>query len=135
MRTLDYLENKGIPDLLSLDTTTIFMDSEPIKPEKFSLDPKRNELMDVYHKGLSRLIPDEGIDGKIFRMKVNLKTIKSTDGSYMLPDRYHILKKDATIDYPPAMTANLNIILNFMCNDFIKPVDSMCCRVGSEKHL
>lgn len=132
MNTLDYLENTMIPDLLELDTTTIFMDSEPIWPEKFSLDGKRNELIEVYHEGVGRLIPEEGLQGKIFRMSVNVKTVVAKNGIYMLPDGKHLIKKDTEVEHPPPMKANLNLILNFMCNDVVKPLDSTCCRTGYE---
>ena len=86
--------------------------------------------MEVYHKGLSKLIPDAGLNGKIFRMSVNAKTIEAPNGEFMLPDRKHLVQKDLTVEIPPTMKANLNLLFNFMCNDVIKPTDSTCCRTG-----
>lgn len=45
-KTLDYIKNKMIPELRLLNSTSILLDSEPIKPELFDFDSKRNELID-----------------------------------------------------------------------------------------
>ena len=65
-------------------------------------------------------------------MSVNVKTVVAKNGIYMLPDGKHLIKKDTEVEHPPPMKANLNLILNFMCNDVVKPLDSTCCRTGYE---
>ena len=72
-----------IPALLELNATTIMLDSEPIWPERL-LDNKRNELMGMYHEAISKLVPEGGLDGKIFRMSVNQKTVLAPNGVYCL---------------------------------------------------
>ena len=62
-----------------------------------------------------------GLNNKIFRMTVTRKTVVGLDGQYMLPDRAHLIRKDSEHEIPPAMKANLNLILNFMCNRVLRP--------------
>ena len=97
------------------------------RPNLHAFDGKRNELIQMYNERLAILVPENGIDGKIFRMSVNQETVKAPNGAYMLPDRLHLMKKDQQVDNPPTMKANINLILNFMCNNVIKPSDSTCC--------
>ena len=93
----------------------------------WSYDKARNGYIRSVNKALAKAIPRTGLDNKVFTLSVTTKTVKTNEGVYMMPDRKHIVEKNEEVRIPPAMKANLNIILNFMCNAVIKPSLDACC--------
>lgn len=67
---------------------------EMIQPEVFEFDSRRNRLITEFGVFLGNLVGDSARHGRIFLMDVNLKTYVSMNGSFMLPDRIHLVKKD-----------------------------------------
>ena len=110
----------------SIGAKVLILEAEPVKPEVEKFDSLRNELIDKHNVVLEKLIPDEGIDGTLFRLSMNLKSV-NIDGAFMLPDRIHLIKKDIPRKTPPAMLANLNTIFNFLCNKYDSNAN-LCCQ-------
>lgn len=125
---LDWTKNVKLPMIKELNTKfTILMDPEPIMPNVYQLDETRNKYMLRYLEMLDKMMPRNGFEDRIFRMTVTRKTVVSITGNYMLPDRAHLILKDKERTLPPAMKANLNIILNFVCNRRMGMSDEVCC--------
>ena len=80
----------------------------------------------LFNKHLKQVIPDDGIDGKIFRLSIGTKAVIHPDGWFMMPDRFHLQKKDRRRVTSPVMLTNWNVIFNLLCNKFKKK--KLCCQ-------
>lgn len=100
---------------------------EMIQPEVFEFDSRRNRLITEFGVFLGNLVGDSARHGRIFLMDVNLKTYVSMNGSFMLPDRIHLVKKDQVYRMPPALKVNVNLIMNVVCNRFLNKEPGVCC--------
>ena len=119
-----------LPRLQNTAAISIIPFEEPIMPEltdSWSYDSERNKYIRSVNRALANIIPRTGIDNKIFTLSITRKTVVNQNGIYMMPDRRHIIDKNHEVRIPPAMKANLNILLNFLCNAVIKPSSSACC--------
>ena len=60
----------------------------------------------------------------------NMRTTRGPNYEPLLPDNTHKLEKGGSQIIPPALSADLDTILNAHCNIRINPSDSTCCRNG-----
>jgi len=60
----------------------------------------------------------------------NMRTTRGPNYEPLLPDNTHKLEKGGSQIIPPALSADLDTILNAHCNPRINPSDSTCCRNG-----
>ena len=56
--------------------TVLVLEAEPISPEVYPLDAQRNIHVREHNELLKELIPETGLDGKIFRISANTKVVK-----------------------------------------------------------
>ena len=117
--------------------TVLVLEAEPISPEVYPLDAQRNIHVREHNELLKELIPETGLDGKIFRISANKKVVKHPNNKYMLPDRFHLQKKDKPRVTPPTLLTNINIMANFLCNRYQEnAVESkLCCKRELESYF
>jgi len=105
----------------------LVLEAEPISPEVYDLDSQRNKHVREHNELLRKVIPENGLDGKIFRISVNTKVVQHPNGKFMLPDRFHLQKKDKPRVTPPTLLTNINVMANFLCNRFETEKNGLCC--------
>ena len=113
------------------------IEAEPISPVVYPLDAQRNVHVAAHNKLLKEVIPETGLDGKIFRISANTKVVKHPNGKFMLPDRFHLQKKDKPRVTPPTLLTNINIMANFLCNRHQENAieENLCCKRKLERYV
>lgn len=117
--------------------TVLVIEAEPISPVVYPLDAQRNVHVAAHNKLLKEVIPETGLDGKIFRISANTKVVKHPNGKFMLPDRFHLQKKDKPRVTPPTLLTNINIMANFLCNRHQENAveENLCCKRKLERYV
>jgi hypothetical protein len=123
--------------LWSKYATVLVIEAEPISPVVYPLDAQRNVHVAAHNKLLKEVIPETGLDGKIFRISANLKVVQHPNGKFMLPDRFHLQKKDKPRVTPPTLLTNINIMANFLCNRYQENASqgNLCCKRELERYV
>lgn len=117
--------------------TILVLEAEPISPEVYPLDRERNQHVRAHNELLRELIPEGGLDGKIFRISVNTKVVQHPNQKFMLPDRFHLQKKDKPRVTPPTLLTNINVMANFLCNRHQEQAveSKLCCKRGLDAYV
>lgn len=58
---------------------------------------------------------------------VNRKTVYTPNGNLLLGDGTHKLQRRVTTQVPASLWSDINVILNYFCNDFMLWDDATCC--------
>ena len=139
------LKRKLFPFLLEHTLThnsiVALFPAEPIHPEVNEFDPQRNVYIKKYNKVLNAIVAaydrrlKESDVKRIFLISANLKTVQGPDSkTFLLPDRFHLVKKDKPVATPVSISANLHVLINLICNRYQedqssgKDEDQLCCK-------
>ena len=116
-------------------TKVIFLHVEPLDAENAMMDrkekrleyPIKNSYIEIFNKFLEETVPITGYNKKIFRMAANLDTVKSPflDRSLLVEGIHLSWKRIGPVITAPSILANLNILLNLLCNH--REGEEYCC--------
>ena len=113
----------------------ILLSAEGIYPEIKMFDKERNFYIKKYNDLMVEEVrkyekeksnnPKKS-KSKIFLMTVNRKISKCpTNDCYLLPDRFHLAKKDRPYAIPVTILSNLNILFNLACNRYLNSINEL----------
>ena len=126
------------------NSTVVFLNVEPLDAENAMMDkeekrenyPVKNSYIKVFNDILSETVPITGYGNftlsggrkKIFRMAANLETVKSPfkDRSLLVEGIHLSWKRIGPVITAPSILANMNILLNLLCNR-LEEDQEYCC--------
>lgn len=96
-------------------TSIIILAAELIQPEVEKFDHQRNIYIQKFNSFVEHFVQEKN-NSRVKFIKFNLQTYQGLhQGEYLLPDRFHLAKKDNYYVIPSPLLVNFNFIFNLLC--------------------